>query len=224
MPSSVTIEGIEFTRYIQSAFKIKAPGLTIWVDPHRVSAREVGEDRADLILITHPHNDHLDLNSIEACKKEDTVIVCSPACLPRLEGRAARVVQLGENQSTEQKAVPIKAVPAYNDFHKRAESFGVGFLFTLQGRQIYHAGDTGKVEEMADLGPVDIALIPIGGFYTVDEAEAADAVRTMIKPRAVIPMHYGYATGGDPQKFRDLVGGAATVHILDPVLEVKWGQ
>jgi L-ascorbate metabolism protein UlaG (beta-lactamase superfamily) len=110
-----------------------------------------------------------------------------------------------------EKGVEIRAVPGYNSFHPRG--FNIGFLFALEGKRIYHAGDTGQVPEMAELGAVDIALIPIGGTYTMDEPQAAEAVRA-IKPKTVIPMHYGYATGGDPEKFAFLVGDSANVVIL----------
>ena len=72
-------------------------------------------------------------------------------------------------------------------------------------------------------GTVDIALYPIGGTYTSDEADAAAAIQELIKPRVVIPMHYGYATAGDPAHFQTLIGGAAEVRILDPVLQVRYG-
>jgi L-ascorbate metabolism protein UlaG (beta-lactamase superfamily) len=78
---------------------------------------------------------------------------------------------------------------------------------------VFHAGDSDRVPEMSSLGEIDVALLPIGGTYTMAEAEAAEAVR-MIRPTVAIPMHYGYATGGDPEKFASLVGADATVVIL----------
>ena len=75
----------------------------------------------------------------------------------------------------------------------------------MSEQTIYHGGDTNRVPEMDSFGDIDVALIPIGGTYTMDEKEGAQAVLDM-KPKVVIPMHYGYATGGDPQKFASLVG------------------
>ena len=222
MPSMVTIEGIEFTRFVQSSFKIKGGGLILYIDPHKLTEKEVGGEKADLILITHPHFDHLDAAAIDACRKADTVIVANAPCVREIVGRP-NIVSIKEGESTTQKGVSIQTVPGYNDYHKRSEGFNVGFVFNLGGKQILHAGDTDKVPELGSLGALDIAIVPIGGTYTMDEAEAADAVIQMLKPRHAIPMHYGYATGGDPKRFQSLVGDAAQVHITDPLLKIKVG-
>jgi L-ascorbate metabolism protein UlaG (beta-lactamase superfamily) len=87
--------------------------------------------------------------------------------------------------------VEVRAVAGYNGPHPRG--FNVGFVFRVGDQTIFHAGDTGRVPEMASLGDIDVALLPIGGTYTMAEAEAAEAVR-MIRPKVAIPMHYGYAT------------------------------
>ncbi|MBI2871791.1 MAG: MBL fold metallo-hydrolase [Chloroflexi bacterium] len=225
MPSSAVIDGILFTRFVQATFSIQGSGRIVYLDPHKLTVRAVGADRADLVLVTHPHFDHMDPEAIQMCGKQDTVVVANAPCAKELQGKVPNVVSIREGESTTQKGVDLRAVPGYNTHHKRtrAEQFNVGFVFTLAGKTIYHAGDTGKVPEMAKLGAIDVALVPIGGIYTMDEAEAAEAVRDMIKPRHVIPMHYGYATGGDPEKFRTLVGNAAQVHVLEPVFKIKAG-
>ena len=222
MPSTVTIDAIEFTRFVQSSFKIKGGGLIFYIDPHKLTEKEVGGEKADIILITHPHFDHLDPAAIEACSKADTVIVANAPCVREIANRP-NIVSLREGESTIQKGVSILTVPGYNDYHKRSEGFNVGFAFNLDGKQILHSGDTGKIPELSSLGSLDIAMVPIGGTYTMDEDEAADAVINMLKPRHAIPMHYGYATGGDPKRFQSLVGGAAKVHIVDPLLKIKVG-
>ena len=105
--------------------------------------------------------------------------------------------------------------------NKGHNSFNIGFVFDLGGKHILHTGDTGLIDEFTNFGSVDIALVPIGGHYTMDEPEAAEAIAQRIKPRIAIPMHYGYATAGDPNKFKASIGDAATVHILNPVFDVK---
>jgi L-ascorbate metabolism protein UlaG (beta-lactamase superfamily) len=206
MGQSVTIDDLYLQRFIQSSFLIKSPEAVIYVDPHQI---EDGE-KADLILVTHEHFDHLDPATIAALRKDDTVIVAAASCAPRLGGQG-RVVALEEGQTASEKGVDIRAVAGYNNHHPRG--FNAGFVFKVAGKTVYHAGDTSRVPEMAELGPIDVALIPIGGTYTMDEEEAAALVRDL-KPRIVIPMHYGYATGGDPKRFATLVGDAAQVIIL----------
>jgi L-ascorbate metabolism protein UlaG (beta-lactamase superfamily) len=226
VPSTTTIEGVQFTRYVQATFKIVSPGITIWADPHRVTPAEVGTEKADLVLVTHPHFDHMDPSAIRACAKTDAVIVTNPAVaakLPEDIKKSWKVVTIAAGASTTQKGIAIRAVPGYNRHHPKEEGFNTGFLFTVGGKQVFHAGDTSKVPELGKLGPVDIALYPIGGTYTSDEAEAADAINNLIKPRWVIPMHYGYATGGDPEKFRAAVAKGIQVVILEPVLKVRAG-
>ena len=117
-------------------------------------------------------------------------------------------------------SIQIEAVPAYNPrkpFHPK-DTGRVGWLVTSGGITVYHAGDTDVIPEMMELsGRVDIALLPVGGTYTMSEPEAAEAVR-MINPKVVIPMHYGYIEGtqGDPEKFKACVGVSSEVVILEP--------
>jgi len=209
MPKSTTISGVQFERFIQSSFRIKSGDTAIYIDPHRVTSGET----ADLVLITHEHFDHMDPASIKVVEGPETVVVANAPCARQLQGKVkARIVSIEEGQSVTEKGVQVRAVPGYNDIHRRG--FNVGFVFDLGGLTIYHAGDTGRVPEMTDLGAIDVALLPIGGTYTMDEKEAAEAVKD-IRPKVAVPMHYGYATGGDPHKFASLVGKAAEVVILE---------
>ena len=209
MPKSATIGGVQFERFIQSSFRIKSGDTVIYIDPHRIPSG----DTADLVLITHEHFDHMDPASIKSVEGPDTIVVANASCAHQLEGRVkARTVAIEEGQSVTEKGVQVRAVPGYNNVHRRG--FSVGFVFSLGGLTIYHAGDTGHVPEMAGLGVIDVALLPIGGTYTMDEKEAAEAVKD-IRPKVAVPMHYGYATGGDPRKFASLVGKVAEVVILE---------
>ncbi len=199
-------------RLIQSSFRIKSKDLTVYIDPHRIPP---GEEKANLILVTHEHSDHLDPSAIAVLQKRDTVIVANERCAEKLRGKGT-VVTLKEGQTVTEKGVRVSAMPGYNRFHPRG--LNVALLFTIGNQDIFHAGDTDRCPEWSSLGKVDIALLPIGGTFTMDEAEAAQAVKE-IKPTVAIPMHYGYATGGDPQKFKRLVGDAARVEVLDSLVK-----
>jgi len=210
MAGSTTINGVHFEWFVQSGVCIKGDAV-LYIDPHLIRDGE----KADLILITHDHFDHLDIASINAVAKDDTVIVANACCVPRLQGKVAgKVMPIGEGETVSEKGVDVRAVPGYNYIHPRGSN--VGFIFNLGGQTIYHAGDTDHVPEMASLGSIDIALLPIGGTYTMDEREAAEALK-VIQAKVVIPIHYGYGTGGDPLEFASLVGAAARVVILDEI-------
>jgi L-ascorbate metabolism protein UlaG (beta-lactamase superfamily) len=210
MAGSTVINGVRLEWFVQSGVRIKGEAV-VYVDPHLIR----GGEKADLILITHDHFDHLDIGSIKAVAKDDTVIVANACCVPQLEGKVAgKVMPIGEGETVSEKGVHIRAAAGYNYIHPRGSN--VGFIFNLGGQTIYHCGDTDHIPEMASLGSIDIALVPIGGTYTMDEQEAAEAVK-VIRPKVVIPIHYGYGTDGDPQKFASLVGAAARVVILDEV-------
>ena len=91
MTTTATIAGVEVTRYVQSCFKVKAGGRVIWIDPFRVRSAQVGQDLADVVLITHPHTDHLDVRALAACRREGAPIIASPAAAERpASSRSAR--------------------------------------------------------------------------------------------------------------------------------------
>jgi L-ascorbate metabolism protein UlaG (beta-lactamase superfamily) len=223
MSKTFNLNNLEITWLGHASFKIKSPNLIVYIDPYQIS----GGEAADVIFTTHDHFDHYDQVSIKALKKDDTMVVgpesviSQPEADPPWAGKSSgKKIKAG--QIIKIKGANIKAVPAYNinkfrspgiPYHPRGS--GVGFVVNLAGKTIYHAGDTDKVPEMTELGPIDLALLPIGGTYTMDEEEAAEAVK-LIKPKVVIPMHYGTLdqTPGNPEKFKELVGDVAEVIIL----------
>jgi len=179
---------------------------TIYIDPYELKGKP---PEADLILITHDHHDHCSPDDVAKVAKDDTVIVTIAAAAQRLKGDV-RVVKPGESLLV--LLIPIETVPAYNvnkfrgpgvPFHPQ-ESGHVGFILTVGGLRIYHAGDTDVIPEMDDI-EADIALLPVGGTYTMTADEAARAANR-IKPQVAIPMHHGAIVGSvrDAQRFRDL--------------------
>ncbi len=205
MESSFVYGGVEITYLKHAGFKIKG-SKTIYIDPYEVSG---DLEKADIILVTHDHFDHMDLKSIKALSKPDTVIVHPRGCV--VEGY--QTCELSEKDRAEIKGVLIETVPAYNidkPFHKER---CVGYIVTIDGVRIYHAGDTDRIPEMKEI-EVDIALLPIGGTYTMNVDEAIEATKD-IKAKHYIPMHYGAIpqTEADPEKFK--VEGAV---ILKPLL------
>ncbi len=175
MSKELTLNTLKITWLGHASFRIKGKGKVIYIDPYNVSEGL----KADLILATHSHFDHKDEKSIQSLSKEGTKVLVG--------GENIR-----EGEEKEIDDIKIKAVPAYNlkkQFHLHGQ--GVGFVIEFAGQKIYHAGDTDAIPEMANLaGQIDLALLPIGGTYTMNVKEAVEAVK-IIKPKIVIPMHYG---------------------------------
>ena len=193
-----------------ATFKIKANDLVIYIDPFVLTP---GCEKADLILVTHEHFDHCDKEKIKQLIKEDTVIVAPVSCNLKLNDLGVEIKAVSNFKKLEVKGVVIESVPAYNlnkfrspgvVFHPKGE--GNGYVFEVNGTRVYHASDTDFIPEMKNLKNIDVALLPIGGTFTMDESEAAEAVKAF-EPRYVIPMHYGTLkeTVADAPGFKSLV-------------------
>lgn len=192
------VQGIDIEWLGHSGFRLMQGGKAIYIDPFKVS-----EGSADLILVTHEHYDHCDPQSVENLRSEDTVVIASQSCMPKL----GRMLVIKEGGRRTEKGITTEAVPAYNidkPYHPRG--IGVGYVIMLGEKRIYHAGDTDRIPEMKGLKGIDLALLPVGGTYTMSAEEAAAAVNEDIKPKAAIPMHYGSIVGthSDAERFRRL--------------------
>jgi L-ascorbate metabolism protein UlaG (beta-lactamase superfamily) len=186
------------------SFRIEGDGLVIYTDPWKL-----GEGpKADLILITHDHGDHCSPADVAKIQKEDSVIVTVAAAAAKLSGQI-EVVEPGDELTV--KGVPISAVAAYNidkfrspgvPYHPQDAGY-VGFIFTVEGKRIYHAGDTDNIPEMESID-VDIALLPVSGTYVMTADEAVEAAAT-IQPQVAIPMHIGRDIGSleDAEHFQE---------------------
>lgn len=168
-------------------------GKVIYADPFSRVADFSKMPKADLILITHEHGDHLDSAAIEGCRTEKTKILCTAACLPKARG--GTVMKNGETQTI--SGIKIEAVPAYNIVHMRSEGapyhpkgIGNGYVLTLGGKRIYIAGDTENVPEMSKLGAIDIAFLPMNLPYTMTPEMVAEAAKR-IHPKILYPYHFG---------------------------------
>jgi L-ascorbate metabolism protein UlaG (beta-lactamase superfamily) len=186
-------------RLNHDAFRIEGEKI-VYTDPFKLTA---GEPKADLILITHDHFDHCSPEDIEKVVQDSTTMVAPESCRAQLETLPGTLRIIAPGESLEAQGVAVEAVPAYNvdkDFHPKDNGW-VGYIFTLGGRRIYHAGDTDHIPEMKDL-QADIALLPVSGTYVMT-AEQAIAAAEDIGPEVVIPMHYDdiVGTAADAQRF-----------------------
>ena len=182
-----------------------------WPDP--IDGLPEKMEKADLILVTHDHKDHAKDVTVNRLRRKRTLVVGPKRCIKNL-GKDIRVVEPGEVFSF--LGIQIKVVDAYNTANGSStrkvhhKGNGVGYVLTADGNSIYHAGDTDFIPEMKTLGLVDVALIPIGGTFTMDLAEAIQAVFA-IKPKVVIPMHRSKA---DPQEFKRKIEKKSNIKVM----------
>ncbi len=212
-------KGVKISWLGHDCFKIKN-GKTVIIDPFKLQKTS---EKADILLITHEHFDHLSIDDIRKVVSEKTVVVAISSCkseLSKLNVREVKIVRPGEMLSVDE--VVLEAVPAYNVnkfrqpgkvFHPREEG-KAGYVVTVRGVRVYHAGDTDAIPEMRGL-KAEVAFLPVSGTYVMTAEEAVEAAK-MIEPKVAIPMHYGAIVGSerDAEKFKQLA--SCQVQILRP--------
>jgi L-ascorbate metabolism protein UlaG (beta-lactamase superfamily) len=179
-------------------------GIIIHIDPVGQYADYSTLPKADLVLITHHHGDHFDIDVLNTICTEKTDVILTEIC--RKQFGKGTVMENGDE--TEVKGIHIKAVPAYNIKHLRSggtpyhiKGEGNGYVLDLGDKRVYIAGDTENIPEMKSLKNIDIAFLPMNLPYTMTPEMVADAAKAFM-PKILYPYHYGNT---DPQKLVDLL-------------------
>jgi len=171
---------------------ITSSGKYIYIDPWKLVKEQ---PKADLICITHPHYDHFSPDDINKILKKETFLIGSIGTVSKIKIGEKREIKPGEEVNL--NWVKVKGVFAYNinkNFHPKTSNF-LGFLIEIEGNKIYIAGDTDFIPEMKEIS-ADIAILPVGGTYTMTAEEAANAVN-IINPKIAIPYHFGDIVGSE---------------------------
>jgi L-ascorbate metabolism protein UlaG (beta-lactamase superfamily) len=205
---------VNITPIYHASTLIEAGGKSIYLDPAK-PANLAGRPKADLILITDIHQDHMDPNSIATLSQVSTEILAAPAVVATV--KAAKPIANGETRNWQ--GWTIQAIPAYNLkrgpspgklFHDKGR--GNGYVLTYGGVRFYFSGDTEGIPEMRALKNIDVAFVCMNLPYTMPPDEAADAVKAF-HPKIVIPYHY---RGSDLSVFqKQLEGTGIEVRLLD---------
>jgi L-ascorbate metabolism protein UlaG (beta-lactamase superfamily) len=210
MNSSHRFESVDVEWLGHASVKLSTDEYTVYIDPWR-DVMEGEHEEADIIISTHDHFDHFDKKMIQELKKRDTVLVCTEESMDdapeEMETR-----QIRPNSTVKAKGLRIRGVHAYNvdkfrepDTPFHPEGFSVGVILKMDGIKFYHASDTDPIEEMEDLPEdIDVAFLPVGGHYTMDQEEAIEAIN-IFEPENVVPIHFGVVenTSADVEKFRE---------------------
>jgi L-ascorbate metabolism protein UlaG (beta-lactamase superfamily) len=211
-------EGIDIVWLGHDGFRITKEKV-IYIDPFQLSG---APPKADIVLVTHHHYDHLSEADVQKIIAPESIVVAPPLCQEQLAGLAVQEVRcLQAGEKTQIDDIEIEAVPAYNvnKFRSPGTPFhphetGVGYVVTMGGKRIYHAGDSDQIPEMTALHDIDVALLPVSGTYVMTAQEAVEAAR-VIQPRVAIPMHFGAIVGSraDAEAFQK--AAPCRVEILD---------
>lgn len=201
---------IEIKWINHASFRISAEVGVLYIDPWKLTG---SSHDADVVFVSHSHYDHCSPEDVAKVSKDGTAVIAPADTIAQLG--TANAVTPGESLTL--SGITIETVAAYNigkSFHPRGNNW-VGAVFTLGGKRIYYAGDTDLVPEMSDLTDIDVALLPVGGTYTLDATEAAAACKA-IGCKAAIPYHWGDIVGDaiDAEKF--FAAATCEVHILQP--------
>jgi L-ascorbate metabolism protein UlaG (beta-lactamase superfamily) len=166
-----------------------------------------------VVLISHSHYDHLSAPDIEKISNSSTKLIAAADVVRKLKKGEV----LEPNGVVTAGDVSVIGVPAYNpakQFHPKANNW-LGFVVEIAGKRIYYAGDTDETTEMDALKNIDLALLPVGGTYTMDANEAAEATR-QFKPKMAVPYHWGDIVGGRADADNFAKKAACPVKVLNP--------
>jgi L-ascorbate metabolism protein UlaG (beta-lactamase superfamily) len=187
-------------------------GKVIHIDPFSRVADYATLPKADLILVTHEHGDHLDPEVIKMLTKEGTRLVLTETCADKTAGGI--VMENGDKQTV--AGIQIEALPAYNMVHKRdngnpfhPKGVGNGYVLTFGDKRVYIGGDTENTPEMKALEDIDVAFLPMNLPYTMTPEMVADAAKTF-RPKILYPYHFGDT---DPSKLVALLSDEEDIEV-----------
>ena len=201
--------------YTQNSISVQAGNRKVYIDPFQM--KESPKD-GELVLITHDHYDHFSPEDIAKVVGADAILVVPEKMKDKAQevsGFFKQIVTVRPGESSMVDGLEMETVPAYNilkPFHPKSAEW-VGYILTIGEKRIYIAGDTDATKE-AKAVKCDIALVPIGGTYTMDAKKAAELINT-IRPQVVIPVHYGTIVGkaSDAEVFKEAVDEGIHVEI-----------
>lgn len=187
---------IRHVDFVPSSIKITWKDKIIYIDPIMIS----DEDKGDIILITHSHQDHFSLKSISKLIKEDTIVVCPVELGSKLRKICSHTVVMEPLDTIDFGEIEITGAYAYNNRgglmkpHPKKRMF-LGYVLDINNTRIYHLGDTDLIPEMDELGQIDILLTPIDGKNLTLSTEDAAKLGNLLESKYIVPIHFDIASG-----------------------------
>ncbi len=196
----------EITWLGHASFRIAGGGLVLYIDPWKLSG---APHDADVVFISHPHYDHYSPEDVEKVARSDTKVLAPTDTVTEADA----ILSPGDRQDVGD--LQVQATPAYNpakEYHPKTNNW-LGAVFTIGGVRVYYAGDTELIDEMADLADIDVALLPVGGTYTMDVAQGVEACKR-IGCASAIPYHWGDIVGSSDDAIEFEAQSPCSVHVL----------
>jgi L-ascorbate metabolism protein UlaG (beta-lactamase superfamily) len=193
-----------------AAFKLSSGGKNVYIDSWKI--KDSPHD-ATVVLVSHSHPDHYSASDIAKISRLNTMIIAPADVAAGQKGYQS----LSPGGQVTISDVTITAVAAYNpqkQFHPKSKGW-LGFIIQLDSKRIYYAGDTDITDDMKSVRDIDLAMLPIGGTFTMNPAEAAEATR-LIQPKTAIPCHWGDIIGSRPDAEKFAKAADCDVQILAP--------
>lgn len=217
-------QSVTFTPIVHGSLVLTYESLVIYVDPYGGADRFAGMAKPDIVLITHPHGDHLHPKTLNGLDLSAAELIAPQSVIDQLGPIPfKRITKLDNGQNRKLPVGSVEAVPMYNlpndDTARHPKGWGNGYVVTLGAERVYISGDTEDIPEMRALENIDLAFVCMNLPYTMDIERAAAAV-IEFQPTVIVPYHYrnGDRTYGDVEKFKALVTAKApnvTVDIRD---------
>ena len=205
-----TAMGLSLKWLGHASFRISNEDTVIYIDPWKL--KDAPHD-ANLVLVSHSHQDHYSPEDVKKVSGPGTKLVASNDVVVQAGGGQA----IMPGMTLEFEGVRVSGVAAYNpnkQFHPKSNQW-VGFIIDIAGKRIYYAGDTDLTDEMKALENIDVALLPVGGTYTMNGSEAAEAAE-YVKPKLAVPYHWGDIVGGESDAEEFAEKAQCEVKVLKP--------
>ena len=190
---------MKLERITHACFRLTlSNGKVVYFDPYKMPK---GAPKADYIFVSHEHHDHLDVDSITKIAKTGTILVMPASVKKAVAQCKSEEVKPGDNLTFDDFELTV--IPAYNinkQFHPKANQW-VGYIVKAENKRVLHGGDTDCIPEYSQYQGVDVALLPVGGTYTMDFKDTIKAL-DLLKPKILVPMH---EWDNDLEELREMV-------------------
>jgi L-ascorbate metabolism protein UlaG (beta-lactamase superfamily) len=209
---SPAVDELSIYPVMHGSLVLEQKGTMVYIDPYGGPDMYTSFEQPDIVVITHPHGDHLNEETLKGLDLSNAELIAPQAVVDKMseEIAFAKVTVVANGETVNSKGIEINAVPMYNlpetEESRHPKGWGNGYILDMGGRRVYISGDTEDIQEMRNLKDIDVAFVCMNLPYTMGIEQAASAVAEF-KPQVVYPYHYrnGDGTLSDVEAFKNMV-------------------